>query len=135
VDFGKQQRVHPVIHIDGIAVEKVESVKFLGVHITDKLKWYTHTYSVMKKVQQLLFNLRKLKKFGLSPKTLTNFYLCTAHNHRANYLPSRAPSAPDVTGRPNRSSRTTTTRATACSPRYHPEGEASTGASKLGPRD
>ncbi|XP_064803370.1 uncharacterized protein LOC135521399 isoform X2 [Oncorhynchus masou masou] len=30
---------------------------------------------------------------------------------------------PDVTGRPKRSSRTTTTRATACSPRYHPEGE------------
>uniref|UniRef100_A0AAZ3PDL5 Uncharacterized protein n=1 Tax=Oncorhynchus tshawytscha TaxID=74940 RepID=A0AAZ3PDL5_ONCTS len=52
----------------------------------------------------------------------------------ANYLPSRTPTSPDVTGRPKRS-RTTTTRATACSPRYHPEGEVSTGASKLGPRD
>uniref|UniRef100_A0AAZ3PC57 Sialin n=1 Tax=Oncorhynchus tshawytscha TaxID=74940 RepID=A0AAZ3PC57_ONCTS len=41
----------------------------------------------------------------------------------ANYLPSRTPSAPDVTGRLKRSSRTTTIRATACSPRYHPEGE------------
>ena len=27
--------------------------------------------------QQRLFNLRRLKKFGLSPKTLTNFYRCT----------------------------------------------------------
>ena len=53
----------------------------------------------------------------------------------ANYLPSRTPTAPDVTGRPKRSSRTTTTRATACSPRYHPENEVSTGASKQGPRD
>ena len=31
----------------------------------------------MKKVQQRLFNLRRLKKFGLSPKALTNFYRCT----------------------------------------------------------
>ena len=29
------------------------------------------------KEQQLLFNLKKLKKFGLVPKTLTNFYRCT----------------------------------------------------------
>jgi hypothetical protein len=32
---------------------------------------------VVKKAQQWLFNLRRLKKFGLSPKTLTNFYRCT----------------------------------------------------------
>jgi hypothetical protein len=53
----------------------------------------------------------------------------------ANYLPSRTPTPPNVTGRPKRSSRTPTTQATACSPRYHAEGEVSTGASKLGPRD
>jgi hypothetical protein len=52
-----------------------------------------------------------------------------------NYVPSRTPTAPDITGRPKRSSRVTATRATACSPHYHPEGEVSTGASKLGPRD
>uniref|UniRef100_A0A4W5NM05 Reverse transcriptase domain-containing protein n=1 Tax=Hucho hucho TaxID=62062 RepID=A0A4W5NM05_9TELE len=166
VDFRKQQREQPPIHIDGTVVEKVESFKFLGVHITDKLKWSTHTDSVVKKAQQRLFNLKRLKKFGLSPKTLRNFYRCTiesilsgcitawygncsAHNRKAlqrvvrsaqritgaNYLPSRTPTPPDVTGRPKRSSRTTTTRATACSPRYHPEDKVSTGASKLGPRD
>jgi hypothetical protein len=32
---------------------------------------------VVKKVQQCLFNLRRQKKFGLSPKTLTNLYRCT----------------------------------------------------------
>uniref|UniRef100_A0AAZ3RT66 LanC lantibiotic synthetase component C-like 2 (bacterial) n=1 Tax=Oncorhynchus tshawytscha TaxID=74940 RepID=A0AAZ3RT66_ONCTS len=32
---------------------------------------------MVKKVQQSLFNLRRLKKFGLSPKALTNFYRCT----------------------------------------------------------
>ena len=30
--------------------------------------------SVLKKAQQRLFNLRRLKTFVLSPKTLTNFY-------------------------------------------------------------
>ena len=58
-------------------MEEVESFKFLGVHITDKLKWSTNTDSVVKKAQQCLFNLRRLKKFGLSPKTLTYFYRCT----------------------------------------------------------
>ena len=43
MDFRKQQRVHPPIYIDGTTVEKVESFKFLGVHITDKLKWTTQT--------------------------------------------------------------------------------------------
>ena len=51
--------------------------KFLGVHITDKLKWTTHIDSVVTNVQQSLFNLRRLNTFGLSPKTLTNFYRCT----------------------------------------------------------
>jgi hypothetical protein len=70
VYFRKQQREHPPIHIDWTAVEKVERCKFLGVHITDKLKWSTHADSVGKKAHQHLFNLRRLKKFGLSPKTL-----------------------------------------------------------------
>ena len=59
-------------------------------------------------------------------------------NHLCSTPPIRpfwTPTAPDVTGRQNRSSRTTTTQATACSPHYHPEGEVSTGLSKLGPRD
>ena len=66
VDFRKQQREQPPIHIDGTVVERVVSFKFLGVHITDKLNWSTHTDSVVKKAQQRLFNLRTLKKFSLS---------------------------------------------------------------------
>ena len=57
-------------------MDRVESFKFLGIHIMDKLNWSTHKDSVVKKVQQRLFNLRRLKKFGSSPKALTN-YRCT----------------------------------------------------------
>ena len=52
VDFRKQQREHLPIHITGTAAEKIEHFKFLGVHINDKLKWSTHTDSVVKKAQQ-----------------------------------------------------------------------------------
>ena len=77
-------------------MERVESLKFLGIHITDKLKWSTHTDSVVKKAQQRLFNLRRLKKFSLSPKTLANFYRCTIESilsyfshfvHKCVYIP------------------------------------------------
>ena len=68
MNFRKQQREHAPIYIDGTAEEKVESFKFLGVHITDHLKWSTHTDSVVKKAQQHLFNLRRLKKFALALK-------------------------------------------------------------------
>jgi hypothetical protein len=77
VDIRKQQREHAPINIDGIAVEEVKSFKVLGVHITDKLKWSTHTVSVVHKTHQRLFNLRRLKKFDLGPGTLTNLYRCT----------------------------------------------------------
>ena len=70
VDFRKQQREHPPIHIEGTAVDKVKSLKFLGERIADELKWSTHTDSMVKKVQQRLFTLRRLKKFVLTSKTL-----------------------------------------------------------------
>ena len=54
----------------------VERVESSSAYITDKLKWSNHTDSVVKAAQQRLFNLRRLKKFELSPKTL-NFYRCT----------------------------------------------------------
>jgi hypothetical protein len=48
-----------------------------------------------------------------------------------DYLHCPPHTTPGVTERPKPSSRTSATRATACSPRYHPEGEVSTGAPKL----
>ena len=81
MDFRKQQRKHPPIHIDGAAVERVKSFKFLGVQITEDLKWSFHTDSIGKKEQHPHFNLRSLKKFGLAPETLTNLYICTIESN------------------------------------------------------
>ncbi|KAI3360268.1 hypothetical protein L3Q82_014582 [Scortum barcoo] len=59
------------------AVERVNNIKFLGIHITSDLTWSMNTAHLVKKAQQRLFFLRKLKRAGLSPQLLTNFYRAT----------------------------------------------------------
>ncbi|KAI4889294.1 hypothetical protein NFI96_000254 [Prochilodus magdalenae] len=80
VDFRKQERVHTPITIDGAAVERVSSFKFLGVHITEELTWTEHTTRVVKKAQQRLFFLRRLRRFGMDPRILRTFYTCTVES-------------------------------------------------------
>ncbi|KAI4888623.1 hypothetical protein NFI96_027766, partial [Prochilodus magdalenae] len=81
VDFRKQERVHTPITINGAAVERVSSFKFLGVHITEELTWTEHTTRVVKKSQQRLFFLRLLKRFGMKPRILRTFYTCTVESN------------------------------------------------------
>ncbi|KAI4884870.1 hypothetical protein NFI96_029910, partial [Prochilodus magdalenae] len=80
VDFRKQERVHTPITINGAAVERVSSFKFLGVHITEELTWTEHTTRVVKKAQQRLFFLRWLIRFGMDPRILRTFYTCTVES-------------------------------------------------------
>ena len=55
VDYRKRRTEHAPLLIDGAVVEQVESFKFLGVHITNKLEWYKHTKTVLKRARQSLF--------------------------------------------------------------------------------
>ena len=73
----KKRTKHAAILIDGAVVEQVESFKFLGVHITNKLTWSKLTKTVVKRAQQHLFPLRRLKRFVMGPQTLKRFYSCT----------------------------------------------------------
>ena len=95
VDFRKQSH----IYIDGTVVERVESFKFVGVHITDKLNWSTHTDSVVKKAEG---GFRRLKKFGLSPKTLTNFTDAQSRASCRAVSPPGTAATPPITGRISR---------------------------------
>ena len=61
VDYRKRRTEHGPILIDGAAVEQVESFKFLGVHITNKLSLSKHTKTVIKRARQNLFPLRRPK--------------------------------------------------------------------------
>ncbi len=80
VDYRRQSREHTPITIDKTPVERVTSFKFLGVHITEDLTWSAHTDAVLKKVHQRLFFLRRLRKFGSSPRILRSFYTCTVES-------------------------------------------------------
>eukprot|EP00061_Rhincodon_typus_P012274 g37904.t1 len=75
IDFRKEGE-HAPIYINGTEVERVENIKFLGVMITNNLSWTSHVDAMIKKAQQCLFFLRRLRKFGMSLRTLTNFYSC-----------------------------------------------------------
>ena len=77
VDYRKRRTVHAPILIDGAVVEQVESFKFLGVHITNKLTWSKHTKTVVRRARQNLFPLRRLKRIGMCPQILKKFYICT----------------------------------------------------------
>eukprot|EP00061_Rhincodon_typus_P005620 g25365.t1 len=72
----KKRREHAPIYNNGTEVERVESVQFLGVTITNNLSWTSCIDAMVKKAQQCLF-FRQLRKFGMSIRTLTNFYRCT----------------------------------------------------------
>ena len=74
VDYRKRRTEHVPILIDGAVVEQVESFKFLGVHITNKITWSKHTKTVVKRTRQ---SLRKQKIFGMGPEIVKRFFSCT----------------------------------------------------------
>ena len=77
IDFRtlKKSNIEPLL-IDGMAVEQVESFKFLGTHISNSLNWSVHINSNIKKAQQRMYFLRRLKSFHVDIRILTNFYKC-----------------------------------------------------------
>ena len=74
VNFQRGHTQHHPLTIDGAAVERVSSTKFLGVHISEDLSWTTNTASLAKKAQQRLYFLRKLKRSCAPPPIMTTFY-------------------------------------------------------------
>ena len=48
VDYRKRRANQTLINTDGAVVEQVESLKFLGVHISNELSWSKHTKTVVK---------------------------------------------------------------------------------------
>ena len=62
MDYRKRRTEHAPILIDEAVVEQVESVKFLGVHITNKLTWSKHTKRVVKRARQNLLPHKETEK-------------------------------------------------------------------------
>lgn len=74
IDFRKTQSDLEPLEIKGKSVETVKDFKFLGLVLSNDLKWEKNTEKIVKKAQQRLYFLRRLKKFGLKSDVLVNFY-------------------------------------------------------------
>eukprot|EP00061_Rhincodon_typus_P005101 g24178.t1 len=77
LDFRKKGVEHDPIYINKTEVERVKSIMLPRVTITDDLSWTSHVDATVKKAQQCIFILRRPRKFGMSIRSLTNFYRCT----------------------------------------------------------
>ncbi|KAK1796915.1 hypothetical protein P4O66_000995 [Electrophorus voltai] len=73
----KQERHYQPVRISGTTVERVDSFRYLSVHISQDLSWSRHTNSLANKALQHLYHLRCLRDFRLPSKVLRNFYTCT----------------------------------------------------------
>ncbi|KAI4896466.1 hypothetical protein NFI96_009516 [Prochilodus magdalenae] len=73
----RRQELHTPLFIGGKEVERVKTFKFLGVHISEDLAWSHNTHYIVRKSQQQLYFLRRLRKFGMSAQILSNFYRST----------------------------------------------------------
>uniref|UniRef100_A0A3B3SI74 Reverse transcriptase domain-containing protein n=1 Tax=Paramormyrops kingsleyae TaxID=1676925 RepID=A0A3B3SI74_9TELE len=76
VDMGKTRSPRLPLFIRELEVERVSSFKYLGIYICEDLTWTLNTTQLVKKAQQRLYFLRRLRKFGMSRKILSNFYSC-----------------------------------------------------------
>ena len=63
IDFRRNRTVISPIVINGEPVEQVDSFKYLGVILDEKLSFTEHVTAVQKKSQQRLHVLRKLRDF------------------------------------------------------------------------
>eukprot|EP00061_Rhincodon_typus_P011603 g36750.t1 len=76
---------HAPIYINRTEVERLKSIKFLGVMIIDNLSLTSHVNVTVKKAQQHLFFLRRLRKFGMFISSVTNFYRNTIESILSSY--------------------------------------------------
>ncbi|XP_060763541.1 uncharacterized protein fbrsl1 isoform X7 [Neoarius graeffei] len=74
VDFRRASTQHPPLTINGAAVERVSSTKFLGVYLTEDLSWTSNTALLARKAQQRLYFLRRLKRARAPAPIMQTFY-------------------------------------------------------------
>ncbi|XP_060782740.1 solute carrier family 23 member 1 [Neoarius graeffei] len=81
IDFRRAGKHHHTsLQINGTAVERASSVKFLGVHLADNVTWTSNTTAAIKRAQKQLHPLQRLRKAGLPTVHLTIFYRGTTEN-------------------------------------------------------
>ena len=86
VDHRKRRTEHAPILIAGAVVEQVESFKFIGVHITNKLTWSRHTKSIPPQESGNIWHGPQILKrfYSYTIESITAWYgNCSASDHKA----------------------------------------------------
>ncbi|CAM4427607.1 unnamed protein product [Leuciscus chuanchicus] len=67
VDFLRRRpALPPLVNIQGRDIERVDTYKYLGVHLNNKLDWTHNTNALYKRGQSRLYFLRRLRSFGVT---------------------------------------------------------------------
>eukprot|EP00061_Rhincodon_typus_P007707 g29678.t1 len=61
------------IYINETEVERLKSIKFIRVTMTNDVSWTSHVNATVKQAQRCLFFLRWLRKFAMFIRSLNNF--------------------------------------------------------------
>lgn len=72
------------LHINGLPLERVSEIKYLGLIIQDTLKWNSHINNIIKKAAPLIGVLRRLNRCT-PPHLLRTIYFSHIHS-RLSYL-------------------------------------------------
>ena len=77
IDF-RQTRPDPQpVDIKGSALARVDTYKYLGIVLNNKLSWGDHVDFIVKKLNSRMYCLRKLNSFHITPEILNVFYSST----------------------------------------------------------
>ena len=71
--------VKPLITFNKMTVDYTAEIKFLGIQITDTLKWHSHIQSLAHKLCKVAFMIKSLKEL-LSPNLIRNIYFTKFHS-------------------------------------------------------
>ncbi|KAG5274176.1 hypothetical protein AALO_G00133060 [Alosa alosa] len=74
VDFRRSKPALLPVSIDGVNVEVVNTYKYLGLQLDNKLDWSANTEALYKKGQSRLHFLRRLRSFNVCSNLLRMFY-------------------------------------------------------------
>ncbi|KAK3514993.1 hypothetical protein QTP70_003264 [Hemibagrus guttatus] len=75
VDFRRHKHPSlPLVNIQGKDIERVDSYKYLGVHLNNKVDWIENTDAIYRKGLSRLFLLRRLRSFGMQGALLKTFF-------------------------------------------------------------
>lgn len=75
VDFRRRSHTPPTpVNIQGMDIERLDSYKYLGVHLNNKLDWTHNTMALYKRGQSRLYLLRRLRSFGVQGALLRTFF-------------------------------------------------------------